>query len=115
MKRQALAIVLLMATGAIAPPIQAQESELIELCSRFPQNSRCEGLDIPVPLESRPGTEVTCSLEFGAIERFNPCKINVTATGLTVFIELRENRSSRREGGENNRSIGRNRRSTNSL
>lgn len=102
MKVQAGAIVLLMGIGAIAAPVQAQEPEpeLIELCSRFPQNSRCAGLDIPIPLASRPGTEVSCALEFGAIERFNPCKINVTATGLTVYIEPRENRSSRRQGGE---------------
>jgi Pentapeptide repeats (8 copies) len=74
--------------------VRAEEAnlrELYELCSRFPLNSRCQGLDIPVPLDERLGENATCVFEFHqAEERNGTCKIAVTDGTLTVYREKGE-------------------------
>ena len=38
--------------------------ELYNLCSKFPLNSRCEGIDKPIPLKARNGKSVICNFTF---------------------------------------------------
>ncbi|NEQ96194.1 MAG: hypothetical protein F6K30_05650 [Cyanothece sp. SIO2G6] len=65
---------------------EESEAELYQLCSRFPYNSACEGLDIPIPLDERSGTLVHCSFLFG--ESFEPCRILLGDNEITVFVEV---------------------------
>ncbi|NJN87405.1 MAG: pentapeptide repeat-containing protein [Leptolyngbyaceae cyanobacterium SL_7_1] len=85
---------LLASSIALISPVYAQSDdelrELYDLCSRFPYNSRCEGLEIPVPLDQRSGVEINCSLELDSLSDSDTCKINVTDTGLTVYLETGE-------------------------
>jgi uncharacterized protein YjbI with pentapeptide repeats len=70
--------------------VRAQEADLRELynlCSRFPYNAQCEGLDIPVPLDERTGIETYCWLDPGSWEAFNKCKFTMTGDRLTVYVE----------------------------
>lgn len=98
MKVKDIGTVLLLLTLAFRHPVLAQDSKMIpsdlyELCSRFPLNSRCEGVEIPsvIPLKERPGIESTCFLANGIYFHRAKCKASVTETDLLVYIEFKEN------------------------
>lgn len=61
--------------------------ELYNLCSKFPLNSRCEGYDVPVPLENRQGSEGECSFVFGESDRAEACKFTVDEEKITLYLE----------------------------
>ena len=66
-----------------------ENKNLEELCLKFPNNSKCAGIESPVPLESRAGEEYSCTFEFapGELEPKDKCKVNFTAEGVTVYQE----------------------------
>lgn len=89
---KSLLVPVLLATSiALTHSVRAQSNdelrELYNLCSRSPYNSRCEGLEIPIPLAQRSGVEINCSLELNPPSDSDDCKIDVTDTGLTVYVE----------------------------
>ncbi|MBD2459449.1 pentapeptide repeat-containing protein [Oscillatoria sp. FACHB-1407] len=95
MKRAILTAMLLLLPMSAASPALAQRPtnelrELYELCSRFPHNSRCEGVDIPVVLDQRSGVEVKCLFDLGYDDQSGNCKIDITERGLTVYVERGE-------------------------
>jgi uncharacterized protein YjbI with pentapeptide repeats len=64
--------------------------ELYQLCSRFPYNSRCEGLDIPIPLDERMGEEASCVLRNGLLRESGACKVAIANHQLILYIETGE-------------------------
>ncbi|MBD2459441.1 pentapeptide repeat-containing protein [Oscillatoria sp. FACHB-1407] len=74
----------------LASPVYAQEvnQELYELCSRFPFNSRCEGVSVPIPLERRSGTRIICSLELNSPAESEQCRLAIADNNLTLYIEV---------------------------
>ncbi|MBE7385686.1 MAG: pentapeptide repeat-containing protein [Leptolyngbya sp. SIO1E4] len=91
MKPRILAIALGLTPFLLVMPTYAGASdidaELYNLCSRFPHNSRCEGYEIPVPLENRQGNEGECLLAFGDSGQSSACKFAVNDENLILFIE----------------------------
>lgn len=76
---------------SIAQPGRAlSEDELYGFCSRYPQNSQCEGYDIPIPLSRREGEEGICALNVQEIALTDRCKVLLGAESLTVYIEQGE-------------------------
>jgi len=71
---------------------QSGSETLEELCVRFPDNSRCEGIESPVSLETRGGEEYSCHFEFqtSALEPLSKCKIEFTSEGIVVYQEQGE-------------------------
>lgn len=95
MKFKALATILLWATASLPDPVVAEErpmslNELYNLCSQFPENSSCEGFEIPIPLDERPGVEAQCKVHWGFPQYSAPCKIDVTGSALTIYAESGE-------------------------
>lgn len=77
----------------IAVSAQSQEmstQELYELCSRFPQNSRCEGYEAPISLDRRIGTDARCFVGWASQGQGGRCKIQITETALNVYVEAGE-------------------------
>lgn len=64
--------------------------DLYNLCTRFPQNPRCAGYDIPIPLEQRPGIRVTCSLAINPPSDSTRCKMAIAENRLLVYVEAGE-------------------------
>jgi hypothetical protein len=94
MKFKILIPVLLVMPIAFGHPrsVQAEEfdRELFNLCSRFPLNSRCEGFEVPIPLDLRAGDEATCKVTSAGVELSGRCKISLTDTTMTTYIETGE-------------------------
>ena len=68
---------------------QSESNELLKLCSRFPNNSKCEGIDAPTSLEDRSGVETGCDFIFDPQELDGgDCKIDADATGITIYQEV---------------------------
>ena len=44
---------------------QEAETDLFNLCSKFPQNSKCKNFDAPMALENRDGEKASCQLILG--------------------------------------------------
>ncbi|MDJ0706039.1 MAG: pentapeptide repeat-containing protein [Leptolyngbyaceae cyanobacterium MO_188.B28] len=63
------------------------QEELHNLCSKYPFNSRCEGYEIPITLEDRPGSKIFCFLELHDPTRTDQCKLVITDEELTLYIE----------------------------
>ena len=92
MKNFSLALCLLLLTQffLIINPAKAQgEEERFKFCSRFPQNSKCEGYTAPIPLEDRSGEEAECFLEDQ--ESGDECKVQLESEILTLYIETGDN------------------------
>lgn len=91
MKLRTVATILFLAPILLVSSARAQEEmdlrELYNLCSRFPYNSRCEGLDIPIPLDERAGDEASCSLAVNHTYQTGKCKVAVTDGTLTLYFE----------------------------
>ncbi|MEL7077272.1 MAG: pentapeptide repeat-containing protein [Cyanobacteria bacterium J06582_2] len=68
------------------------EAELYKFCARFPSNTKCEGIETPVSLESRDGEEFSCTFEFdpGELDQADECKVSFREDGITVYQELGE-------------------------
>ena len=110
MKYKFLTVVCLITTLVLSGKFGlAQEKpnaqELYSLCSKFPLNSRCEGIDKPIPLKARNGEEVVCNFTFdpGIFNQPNRhsildlgfkqpggCKIVASKDGLTIYQEQGE-------------------------
>jgi uncharacterized protein YjbI with pentapeptide repeats len=95
MKHKKIASVILLASILIAYPTSAQNKEnsrreLYILCSKFPLNSQCKGLEIPIPLDERSGEEAGCSLLSGNSNQSGKCKVVATEESLTVYLEDEE-------------------------
>jgi uncharacterized protein YjbI with pentapeptide repeats len=72
--------------------IRAEDIDLrtrYELCSRFPDNPKCEGYDVPVLMDNRPGYPINCLFRLavhGSPSR--QCKIELTNDGgITAYQE----------------------------
>lgn len=91
MKSKNLVIVGVLGASLFAHPTVAQsqeiDRELYQLCSQFPLNSRCAGLNIPIPLDARQGEEAACGFNNGKKRQSGKCKILATEQGLTLYIE----------------------------
>ena len=69
--------------------VLAQEGdELFDLCSKFPQNSKCQDYTAPVSLEDRPGEAAQCML--GDEEETESCKVDLIEETLTLYVETGE-------------------------
>ncbi|MEO1671876.1 MAG: pentapeptide repeat-containing protein [Cyanobacteria bacterium J06631_2] len=79
-----------------AQPILAQTpeiitNELVNLCVKFPLNSRCDVLEALMPLEERSGEEAGCNFVFDPQGTDGgSCKINVGKQKITIYQELGE-------------------------
>ena len=69
---------------------QTEDSnELLKLCSKFPNNSKCEGIDAPIPLDERSGEEMGCDFIFDPQKLDGgDCKVNADETGITIYQEV---------------------------
>lgn len=123
MKYKFLTVVCLITTSILTGKFcLAQEKidpqELYNLCSKFPLNSRCEGVDRPIPLKARNGQEVVCNFTFDpgmfkqpqrhsvldlGFKQPGGCKLVFGENGLIIYqeqgeeIELLEDRRSTSE------------------
>ncbi|MEO0866953.1 MAG: hypothetical protein AAFY17_00630 [Cyanobacteria bacterium J06642_11] len=88
MKRMAVPFVLAMGVGAAtASAEELSLDELYKLCSAFPFNSRCEGFELPVPLDQRNGTQVNCGLDLSQVDPSGNCRMRIDGTSLIVYAE----------------------------
>lgn len=64
-------------------------NELFELCSKFPNNTKCKGIEVPIPIEERSGEEVNCNFRFdpGDFNQEGECKLVFNEQGITVYQE----------------------------
>lgn len=82
----------LLVSSLVMSPIavRSQESnqrQLYLLCSRSPFNSRCAGLNIPIPLSARLGESASCIFNTANQREASSCKIAQTETGLKLYVE----------------------------
>ena len=63
--------------------------EIYQLCSKFPNNSKCKGIEVPIPLKERSGEKVGCDFVFdpGEFEQKGGCKLVVKDGSITVYKE----------------------------
>ena len=62
--------------------------EIYNICSKFPNNSKCEGIEVPIPLEERSGEKVNCNFVFDpGFEQKGGCKLVVKDGSITVYKE----------------------------
>jgi uncharacterized protein YjbI with pentapeptide repeats len=54
----------LVLTSEFSLAQEKNAQEIYNLCSKFPLNSRCEGIDKPIALKARNGEEVVCNFTF---------------------------------------------------
>ena len=68
--------------------------QLYNLCSKYPFNSQCEGLETSISPDELNGATGSCAQHHGLSTQFNDCKVMVTNHLITVYleIELLENR-----------------------
>jgi uncharacterized protein YjbI with pentapeptide repeats len=110
MKYKFLTLVCLIITSVLTSKLslaqnQTDSQELYELCSKFPSNSRCEGVGTPIPLKERDGKEINCKFAFdtGVLKQSGGCKLLTDGNTLTIYqeqgekIELLENKRSTSE------------------
>jgi hypothetical protein len=69
---------------------EAFDRELFNLCSRFPLNSRCEGFEVPIPLNLRSGDEAICQITSAGVELSGRCKVSLANTTMTAYVETGE-------------------------
>jgi uncharacterized protein YjbI with pentapeptide repeats len=110
MKYKFLTLVCLIITSVLTSESsfaqnQINAQDLYSLCSKFPLNSRCEGVDKPVSFKERDGTEALCQFTFDpeVLEQSIRCKLLTNGNTLTIYqehgekIELLENKRSTSE------------------
>lgn len=95
MKHKILASIMLLASILIANPTSAQPEEinrleLYNLCSKFPFNSRCKGLETSAPLDELIGEKAGCLFQTGNNKQGGKCKVVATEESLTVYLEEKE-------------------------
>ena len=73
--------------GLSFPATAEEEVDIYTLCSKFPLNSRCQGYQIPVPLEERSGDLGECSLKTGETTKEGDCKVLLTDQKITIYME----------------------------
>ncbi|MFB2976917.1 hypothetical protein [Microseira sp. BLCC-F43] len=73
--------------GLSVPAAAGDEVDIYTLCSKFPLNSRCQGYQIPVPLEERSGDLGECSLKTGETTKEGDCKVLLTEQKITIYME----------------------------
>jgi hypothetical protein len=92
MKLKALIATLIVTPIVLTSHAHAQDvqidDDLYELCSRFPLNSRCEGLDVPIALDRRSGDEGDCEFTSGETSLSGNCKVVFTDEMMTAYIEV---------------------------
>lgn len=59
--------------------------ERYSLCSKFPNNSKCEGFTAPVSLKTRSGEKGQCITS--NLEESEKCKIDITEESITLYME----------------------------
>jgi len=69
--------------------VEPVSKELFLLCARFPNNSKCQRIEIPTILKERNGEEVGCSFRFnpGELPQEGGCKLVTGEAGITVYRE----------------------------
>jgi uncharacterized protein YjbI with pentapeptide repeats len=123
MKYKFLTLACLIITSVLTSKLslaqnQTNAQDLYELCSKFPLNSRCEGIKTPIPLKERDGKEVICKFTFDpgifkqaqrhsvanlGFKQPGGCKLLTDGNILTIYqeqgekIELLENKRSTSE------------------
>lgn len=85
-----LAIALSALVGMVQPGLTLSEDELYQFCSKYPNNTQCEGYDIPIPLSRRSGEEGVCALNVQEVSLADRCKVLVGEESLTVYVEQGE-------------------------
>lgn len=86
--RKNLLTATLVLSSLLSSSSLAQEAEIdrFTLCSKFPQNSKCENFEAIV-LDERPGEKASCQLSLGDFQAIAACKINLTEDTLTFYQE----------------------------
>ena len=94
MKKILFATVSLSAIALLNVPFTLAQSESVSedlflLCSKFPNNSKCKGIEVPIPLKERRGKEVGCNFRFdpSEFEQKEKCKLIADETGITIYKE----------------------------
>ncbi|NJR58359.1 MAG: hypothetical protein HC769_05560 [Cyanobacteria bacterium CRU_2_1] len=85
-----LSFPLIFTSPARSQSSEAELRELYQLCSQFPFNSRCEGYEIPIPLDNRSGARTNCSLEVNNPAETERCKIVISDGQLIAYVEVGE-------------------------
>lgn len=73
----------------LTPSMVAEEPEvdLFDLCSKFPQNTKCKNFEAPIPLEKREGETVGCQFSLGESLENQACKVEFTEEALIIYQE----------------------------
>lgn len=86
--RRVLAIATTSLVVSLSVPATAEdEVDIHTLCSKFPLNSRCQGYQIPVPLDERSGDLGECSLKTGETTKDGDCKVLLAEQKITIYME----------------------------
>ena len=85
----ALGAIAFSSTQLVSAQVEPDSKELFLLCSRFPSNSKCKGIEVPIPLKERSGEEVGCSFRFdpSKLEQQGGCKIIANDKGIKIYKE----------------------------
>ncbi|MEM8723538.1 MAG: pentapeptide repeat-containing protein [Cyanobacteria bacterium P01_G01_bin.39] len=84
-----LTLAAVLTTTASRAQIPETSNEIYKLCSKFPKNSRCKGIEVPISLKERSGEKVSCNFIFdpGQFKQVGACKITVEEQGITIYQE----------------------------
>lgn len=89
MQKQLLtAVIITVSLFSNSSLVQGSETDIYNLCSKFPLNSKCKGYEAPIPLKSRPGNKAQCL--FSSQEKPEKCKVNITDELITFYLETGE-------------------------
>jgi uncharacterized protein YjbI with pentapeptide repeats len=86
---------LLLTTTLIISSLLSQSSlaqeevtpDLYNLCAKFPLNTKCKGIEVPISLKDRMGETASCQFLLGEFQKNAACKINMKDNTLILYQE----------------------------
>ncbi len=67
---------------------EQEDIDLYRFCAKFPQNSKCEGIESPVALDDREGALIKCQLRWEIQDKLSKCKYKVNNKQLSIYYEI---------------------------
>ena len=83
-----LLLVLVRSASVYAQPLS--EEDRYKLCTDTPTNTQCNGYEVPIVLEDRPGEAGACVRVVSTIESQTVCKLVVNENKVTAYYEVGE-------------------------
>lgn len=87
MKKILLTTTLVLSSLLSSSSLAQEEVDRFTLCSKFPQNSKCENFEAPILLKDRTGEEASCQMFVGDFQKNAACKIDLKNNTLTFYQE----------------------------